>query len=1093
MPGARRPLLLRTTSEVLSQVERYVQDAADRDALPPAGDEAHRRQLPAAQLTAAIMQDTSAALELEAAAGASASLVPDHNAVIGLTLEVLREAGLCGGQLVQVTALGSQQTRLARVCALSVDPQGAFHPAGVSPEACPAAGDDLGVSRERPQTANGTQSHRSAYLSPLLAYNLGLLLHLRPYLGKQGASEGSPTTSLGHSDSTAPSHARQTGSVGTDADLLLRPYNQRPLGPPSHATATAHRGVFAPLVASHARISQIRVPTSTFLRPTSEPGSTDSEAAVDSALAEYFSEPQLLCPGDVFVVQVRESSPTAEEATAEELNPSRTYSNGTVVSSTGPGVSSPEAASLGASLSRPVYFKVESLEPESERFLAIQRDQTALVLVGSTNHALPPSLGSARRAAPPLAVSPAVVQDVARLLAPSLHPAARGLQLRTAVLLLGPPGVGKRSAARAAAESLGIHVVEYNCYDLVNQSEGKAASTLAAAFETASNYSPAILLLRRFGAFSRFGGAVGTSMETGQPTGRGDSGPSLLAEALRFCVKRYAAAAAHQEDDDSEDESSGTDTLSDSDSSLGDAGSDDLSDDGSDEETRSEADRRAGNGRAGFSGRGSRAPGPLPSARRNRGAGGSATRLVIVVAAAESADDVSTSLRRCFTHEIVLEPPDEGTRGRILRHALGLPAADAESGGGDAAGDPRGKLLASVQSIALQTVGAVPRDLRAIAADAGVGAVMRQNGRLPGGSRRSELTPIGETAAADLTRKERTAEGGDADVAVTAEDLEGAFGRTKSRTASAIGTPKVPNVSWSDVGGLEDVKAAILDTVQLPLRHRELFASGLRQRSGVLLYGPPGTGKTLLAKAVATECSLNFLSVKGPELINMYIGESEKNVRDVFAKARAARPCVVFFDELDALAPARGAAGDSGGVMDRVVSQMLAEIDGAQGGQDLFIIGASNRPDLIDPALLRPGRFDKLLYVGISADVEYRVRVLEALTRKFQMAATVSLAAVAQRCPPTFTGADFYALCADAWLFALKRKVATGQVQPESKATRSSDGGKEGVAPPVIEVASEDFLQALGQLTPSLSQVELDRYTRLRNQFEGQKNSASRG
>ncbi|EFN50862.1 hypothetical protein CHLNCDRAFT_28658, partial [Chlorella variabilis] len=179
----------------------------------------------------------------------------------------------------------------------------------------------------------------------------------------------------------------------------------------------------------------------------------------------------------------------------------------------------------------------------------------------------------------------------------------------------------------------------------------------------------------------------------------------------------------------------------------------------------------------------------------------------------------------------------------------------------------------------------------------------------------------------------------------------------------------IPSVKWEDVGGLHDIKRAILDTVELPLKHPELFAGGLRRRSGVLLYGPPGTGKTLLAKAVATECSISFLSVKGPELINMYVGESERQIREasVFARARRARPCVVFFDELDSLAPARGRGSDSGGVMDRVVSQLLAEIDGVQVG-DVFLVGATNRPDLLDPALLRPGRLDKLLYVGIASE-----------------------------------------------------------------------------------------------------------------------------
>jgi len=171
---------------------------------------------------------------------------------------------------------------------------------------------------------------------------------------------------------------------------------------------------------------------------------------------------------------------------------------------------------------------------------------------------------------------------------------------------------------------------------------------------------------------------------------------------------------------------------------------------------------------------------------------------------------------------------------------------------------------------------------------------------------------------------------------------------------------------------------------------------------------------------------------------------------------------------------------DSGGVMDRVVSQLLAELDGVQGGgEDLFVIGASNRPDLIDAALLRPGRFDKLLYVGIAADVTSRVRILEALTRKFEMAPGVDLAAVAALCPPQFTGADLYALCADAWMVSARRALM------EAGFTPGGEAAGEGEPTPVAVVRAGDFSAALAQLTPSLSREEIGRYERLRAQFEG--------
>uniref|UniRef100_A0A5F8HG78 Peroxisomal ATPase PEX6 n=1 Tax=Monodelphis domestica TaxID=13616 RepID=A0A5F8HG78_MONDO len=304
---------------------------------------------------------------------------------------------------------------------------------------------------------------------------------------------------------------------------------------------------------------------------------------------------------------------------------------------------------------------------------------------------------------------------------------------------------------------------------------------------------------------------------------------------------------------------------------------------------------------------------------------------------------------------------------------------------------------------------------------------------------------------------------------ILAEDFGLALEQLQMAHSQAIGAPKIPAVSWQDVGGLQDVKREILETIQLPLEHPELLDLGLR-RSGLLLYGPPGTGKTLLAKAVATECSLTFLSVKGPELINMYVGQSEENIREVFSRARAAAPCIIFFDELDSLAPSRGRSGDSGGVMDRVVSQLLAELDGLHSSQEVFVIGATNRPDLLDSALLRPGRFDKLVFVGPSEDRASQLRILSAITRRFKLEPSVNLSSVLDRCPTQLTGADLYSLCTDAMTAALKRRVQDIEdgVEPANS---------------MLLLTMEDLVQAAARLQPSVSEQELLRYKRIQRKF----------
>uniref|UniRef100_A0A0E0KV92 Peroxisomal ATPase PEX6 n=1 Tax=Oryza punctata TaxID=4537 RepID=A0A0E0KV92_ORYPU len=430
---------------------------------------------------------------------------------------------------------------------------------------------------------------------------------------------------------------------------------------------------------------------------------------------------------------------------------------------------------------------------------------------------------------------------------------------------------------------------------------------------------------------------------------------------------------------------------------------------------------------------------------------------VILVATADRAEGMQQSIRRCFRHEINMKSINEEQRRNLISETLHCVSTAADESINDK----------FVKDLAVQTSGFMPRDILALVADAGISFAHKVETD-KNNSEGDKLEGILPTSSSTTQNQEKT---------FCKEYILSSLERAKKRNRAALGTPKVPNVKWEDVGGLEEVKKVILDTIQLPLLYKHLFSSKLGKRSGALLYGPPGTGKTLLAKAVATECSLNFLSVKGPELINMYVGESEKNVRDIFEKARSARPCVIFFDELDSLAPARGSSSDSAGVMDRVVSQLLVEIDGlSDNSQDLFIIGATNRPDLLDSALLRPGRFDKLLYVGVNSDASYRERILKAQTRKYKLHKNVSLLSIAQQCPPNFTGADIYALCADAWYHAAKSLAKTLEADPSRNSEASADD---------VIVEINDFMTVLGDIAPSLSIEELQNYEQLRKKIEG--------
>lgn len=384
------------------------------------------------------------------------------------------------------------------------------------------------------------------------------------------------------------------------------------------------------------------------------------------------------------------------------------------------------------------------------------------------------------------------------------------------------------------------------------------------------------------------------------------------------------------------------------------------------------------------------------------------TKFRVLIATTTELDKVSEDMRSLFTHELEFVAPDEAEREGTLRTIIEEKSIRISHD-------------VDLAAIAIKTAALVAGDL----ADVVERAVVAREHRLEG---LTTQVSSPEQLSSPILIRDVLVSGGENARCVTKADFDMAVDAARKNFADSIGAPKIPNVSWEDVGGLENVKSAVMETIQLPLERPELFAKGMKKRSGILFYGPPGTGKTLLAKAIATEFSLNFFSVKGPELLNMYIGESEANVRRVFQRARDARPCVVFFDELDSVAPKRGNQGDSGGVMDRIVSQLLAELDGMssgeEGGGGVFVIGATNRPDLLDQALLRPGRFDKMLYLGVSDTHEKQLRILEALTRKFLLHSDVSLRRVADSLPFTYTGADLYAICSDAMLKAITRQCA---------------------------------------------------------------------
>ncbi|KAI8980481.1 transitional endoplasmic reticulum ATPase [Pilobolus umbonatus] len=421
---------------------------------------------------------------------------------------------------------------------------------------------------------------------------------------------------------------------------------------------------------------------------------------------------------------------------------------------------------------------------------------------------------------------------------------------------------------------------------------------------------------------------------------------------------------------------------------------------------------------------------------------------VVVIAATNRPNSIDPALRRFgrFDREVDIGIPDPTGRLEVLRiHTKNMKLDDD----------------VDLEQIASETHGYVGADIASLCSEAAMQQI------------REKMDLI------DLEEETIDTEVLDS-LAVTMENFRYALG-VSNPSALRETVVEVPTVKWSDIGGLENVKQELQETVQYPVEHPEKFLKfGMSPSKGVLFYGPPGTGKTLLAKAIANECQANFISIKGPELLTMWFGESEANVRDVFDKARAAAPCVMFFDELDSIAKARGGGGgDAGGAGDRVLNQILTEMDGMNAKKNVFVIGATNRPDQIDPALLRPGRLDQLIYIPLP-DETSRLSILQAQLRRSPVAADVDLALMAKH-TQGFSGADLSEICQRAAKLAIREDIEKDVAKERARKAREEAGEDVGMEEDdedeaIAEITRAHFEEAMRFARRSVSDGDIRRY-----------------
>lgn len=419
---------------------------------------------------------------------------------------------------------------------------------------------------------------------------------------------------------------------------------------------------------------------------------------------------------------------------------------------------------------------------------------------------------------------------------------------------------------------------------------------------------------------------------------------------------------------------------------------------------------------------------------------------VVVIGATNRVDAIDPALRRGgrFDREIEISAPNKQGRREIFDvHTRGMPIEDD----------------IDLDEYAEKTHGFVGADIEALCKESAMTALRRLKPEL------------------DLEEESISAEVLDS-IHVTNKDFKKSL-RDIEPSALREVFVEVPDVTWDDVGGLKETKERMKEIVQWPLDFTEIYDDmNLNPAKGIIMYGPPGTGKTLMAKAVANESESNFISIKGPELLNKYVGESEKGVREVFEKARSNAPTIVFFDEIDAIAGERGGGMSDSGVSERVVSQLLTELDGLENLEDVVVIATTNRPDLIDSALLRPGRLDRHIHVPVPDD-EARKAVLEVHTENLRIADDVDLERIAGQ-TKGFVGADIEALCREATMVATRELISS--MTPEERESKEYKETSK-------EINMSHFNKALKEVQASVTQETREEYDKIEERFE--KNSAT--